>query len=63
VGPDGSLFVIEALAGSSGLYRVRPAAAPELVVAGVGLIGLAFGARGSMVVCSNDTAYRFGALA
>jgi DNA-binding beta-propeller fold protein YncE len=62
VGPDGSLFVVEALAGASGLYRVRPDAAPELVVAGTGLIGLAFGARGSMVVCSSDTAYRFGAL-
>src|SRR5262245_16034099 len=34
VGPDGALFVVEALAGSSGLYRVRPEAAPELVVAG-----------------------------
>jgi glucose/arabinose dehydrogenase len=62
VGLDDSLFVVEALAGSSGLYRVRPGAAPELVVAGTGLIGLAFGARGSMVVCSGDTAYRFGAL-
>lgn len=63
VGPDGSLFVIEALAGSSGLYRVKPGSAPELVVAGTGLIGLAFDPRGAMVVCSSDTAYRFGALA
>jgi sugar lactone lactonase YvrE len=62
VGPDGSLFVVEALAGASGLYRVTPDAAPQLVVAGTGLIGLAFGPRGSMVVCSSDTAYRFVAL-
>jgi hypothetical protein len=62
IGPDGSLFVVEALAGSSGLYRVRPGSAPELVVAGAGLIGLAFDPRGAMVVCSSDTAYRFGAL-
>jgi len=62
VASDGSLFVVEALAGSSGLYRARPGAAPELVVAGTGLIGLAFGPRGSLVVCSSDTAYRFGSL-
>jgi DNA-binding beta-propeller fold protein YncE len=62
IGPDGSLFVVEALAGFSGLYRVRPDSAPELVVAGTGLIGLAFDPHGAMVVCSSDTAYRFGAL-
>lgn len=62
VGPDGSLFVVEALAGSGGLYRVRLDAAPELVVAGNGLIGLAFDPRGAIVVCSNETAYRFGTL-
>jgi hypothetical protein len=62
IGPDGSLFVVEALAGSSGLYRVPPQSAPELVVAGDGLIGLAFDSRGAMVVCSSDTAYRFQSL-
>src|SRR5262245_33721610 len=61
-GPDHSLFVVEALAGASGLYRVRPESQPELVVAGSGLIGLAFDSRGAMVVCSNDTAYRFQSL-
>jgi sugar lactone lactonase YvrE len=59
IGPDRSLFVVEALAGASGLYRVRPESEPELVVAGSGLIGLALDARGSIVVCSSDTAYRF----
>jgi len=59
IGPDRALFVVEALAGSSGLYRVRPESEPELVVAGTGLIGLAFDARDEMVVCSSDTAYRF----
>jgi sugar lactone lactonase YvrE len=54
----GSLCVIEALAGSSGLYRLSAAAAPELVLAGPNLIGLAFDPRGGCVVCSNDTAYR-----
>ena len=59
IGPDRSLFVVEALAGASGLYRVRPESEPELVVAGSGLIGLALDPRGPIVVCSSDTAYRF----
>jgi DNA-binding beta-propeller fold protein YncE len=54
----GALFVVEALAGSSGVYRVPASGAPELVLAGPGLVGVAFNAAGSMVVASNDTAYR-----
>lgn len=56
--PEGTLFVVEALAGSSGLYRVPPSGAPELVLSGPGLVGVAFDAAGTMVVASNDTAYR-----
>jgi sugar lactone lactonase YvrE len=59
-GPDGHLYVADALSGNSGLYRFidynRP---PELVVSGPGLVGIAFGPAGQMVVASNDTAYRF----
>jgi hypothetical protein len=62
IGPDQSLFVVEALAGASGLYRVMPDSDPEPVVAGSGLIGLAFDSHGAMVVCSSDTAYRFQSL-
>ena len=54
----GTLFVVEALAGSSGLYRVRPGTEPELVLAGPGLVGVAFDAHGTLVVASNETAYR-----
>ena len=54
----GVLFAIEALAGVSGLYRMREDAAPELVLAGPGLVGVAFDPHGGLVVCSNDTAYR-----
>ncbi len=61
-GRDGTLFVVEALAGSSGLYRLEGDSEPELVVAGSGLIGLAFDPGGAMVVCSSDTAYRFPSL-
>src|SRR6185436_15820232 len=57
-GPDGSLFVVEALAGSSGLYRLSPEGTPSLVLAAPGLIGLGFDRTGGVVVCSSDTAYR-----
>lgn len=59
-GPDGSLYVVDALAGASGLYRFpHPEATPELVVAGNALVGVAFGPAGELVVSSNETAYRF----
>ena len=54
----GVLHVIEALAGQSGLYRVTDHGDAELVLAGPGLIGVAFDPNGGLVVCSNDTAYR-----
>ena len=58
--PQGVLHVAEALAGSSGIYALRLDGPRELVVAGPGLVGLAFRADGGMVVASNDTAYGFG---
>jgi sugar lactone lactonase YvrE len=57
----GTLHVVEALAGRSGLYRVRPDRQPELVLAGPGLVGVAFAPDGALVVTSNDTAYRLAA--
>ena len=54
----GALFVVEALAGSSGLYRIRADGAAELVLSGPGLVGVAFDPGGGLVVCSNETAYR-----
>ena len=56
----GSLLVVEALAGSSGLYRVRESGDPELMVAGPDLVGVACDPRGWLVVCSNESAFRFG---
>jgi sugar lactone lactonase YvrE len=55
---QGTLFVVEALAGASGLYRYRLDTTPELVLAGPSLVGVAFSADGVMVVASNETAYR-----
>jgi sugar lactone lactonase YvrE len=57
--PDGTLYVVDALAGASGLYRVPLDGPPELVVAAGALVGVAFGPRGEIAVASNETAYRF----
>jgi sugar lactone lactonase YvrE len=55
---DGTLFVVEALAGASGLYRVPAQGDPQLVLSGPGLLGVAFDTHGTVVVVSSDTAYR-----
>jgi len=58
--PDGTLHVVDALAGASGVYRfTEPDAAPQLVLSGAALVGVAFGPQGEIVVASNETAYRF----
>ena len=58
--PDGTLHIVDALAGASGLYRLPDLdGPPELVVSGAGLVGVAFGPSGELVVASSDTAYRF----
>ena len=58
--PEGELHVVDALAGRSGLYRLKDLdGEPELLVAGCGFIGVAFGPSGELAVASNDTAFRF----
>lgn len=57
-GPDGLLYVVEALAGASGLYRLPPGRDPELMASGEGFVGLAFAPSGEVFVASNDTAWR-----
>lgn len=57
----GTLHVVEALAGASGVHALRPGTAPELIVAGAGLVGLAFGPAGQMAVASNESVYLFPA--
>ena len=58
--PDGVLHIVDALAGSSGLFRLLDGETePELVVAAPSLVGVAFGGSGELVVASNETAYRF----
>ena len=57
----GDLYVVDAIAGASGLYRLaldRPSEAEE-VMSGGALIGLAFHPEGGFVLASTDTVYRF----
>jgi sugar lactone lactonase YvrE len=58
--PAGQLHVVEALAGSSGLYALRADGTVELAVAAPSLVGVAFGPDGLVSVASNDTVYRLG---
>jgi sugar lactone lactonase YvrE len=58
----GVLHVVEALAGVSGLYRLPADGEPELVLAGPGLVGVAFDMTrpggGGVAVCTSETVYR-----
>jgi DNA-binding beta-propeller fold protein YncE len=58
VSPEGTLFVVEALAGASGLYRVPDAGPPTLELAGSVLVGVTFDPSGGLFVSSSDTVYR-----
>ena len=55
---NGSLYVVEALAGVSGVYRIERNGSTTLMLAAGALVGLAFDPAGGLVVTSNDTAYR-----
>jgi sugar lactone lactonase YvrE len=58
-GPDRKLYVVDALAGASGLHRLEPDGAFTPIVTGGTLVGVAYGPDGTLVVASNETAYRF----
>ena len=57
VDADGNLYVAEALAGASGIYRVRRDGERELLVAGSALVGLALHPSGGMAVVSRESAW------
>ncbi|HVS20571.1 MAG TPA: hypothetical protein VHD88_01920 [Pyrinomonadaceae bacterium] len=55
---DDNLYVAASLRGRRGIVRISPdAIRAELVVAGMNLVGLAFSAKGEMVVATNDAVY------
>lgn len=63
-GPDNALYIVEALSGASGLYRVAPGSStpPVKVLSGAGLVGVAFDPLGGLVVASNEVAWRLDGL-
>jgi len=55
---EGNLYVAASLRGRRGIVRISPdGSEANLVVAGVNLIGLAFGSAGEMAVVSIDSVY------
>jgi sugar lactone lactonase YvrE len=57
----GTLYVVDALAGSAGLYALdvtRAKAEPELVLSAPALVGVAFDPAGGVILASNDTLWR-----
>lgn len=58
---SGMLYVADALAGASGIYRVDVAGQPpvaELLVATPVVVGLTFDPAGGLIVASNETVWR-----
>ena len=55
---EGYLYVAASLHGRRGIVRLSPdATQAEIVVAGMNLVGLAFGPKGEMVVATNEAVY------
>ena len=55
---DGNLYVAASFRGRRGIVRIsRDGGKAEVVVAGMNLVGLAFGPDGEMVVATNDSIY------
>jgi sugar lactone lactonase YvrE len=56
----GHLYVVDALAGASGLYRIRldAPATPELMLSGGPLIGLAFDPHGGIALAASEVVYK-----
>jgi len=54
----GSLYVAAALHGRRGIVKISPnASSAELFVAGMNVVGVAFGPQGEMIVATNDAVY------
>lgn len=55
---EGNLYVAASLRGRRGVVRISPGGSEaELAVAGMNIVGLAFGPAGEMVVVTNEAAY------
>lgn len=58
VDAGGTLYVVDAVAGGAGLYRVAAGRPRELVLSAPSLVGVAFDPDGGLAVASGDTVYR-----
>ncbi|MGE0815889.1 MAG: gluconolaconase [Vicinamibacterales bacterium] len=58
----GVLHVVDALAGAAAVHRVSSGAPRRPVVAGPGLVGIAFGPAGELVAATADSVFRFDAI-
>ena len=55
---EGNLYVAASLRGCRGIVRITPSGVnAELVVAGMNVVGLAFGPAGEMIVATNEAVY------
>lgn len=55
---EGNLYVVASLKGRRGVVRISAdGSQAELSVAGMNLVGLAFGSNGELVIASNDSVY------
>jgi glucose/arabinose dehydrogenase len=55
---DGNLYVAASLRGCRGIVRIAPeGSGAEIVVAGMNVVGLAFGPKGEMVLATNEAIY------
>ena len=55
---DGNLYVAASLRGRRGIVRISPDGKnAELLVAGMNIVGLAFGPHGEMIVATNEAVY------
>jgi sugar lactone lactonase YvrE len=58
---NGALYVVEALAGAAGLYRLDVSTrttTPELIVAAPALVGVTMDPRGGLILASNEVVWR-----
>jgi sugar lactone lactonase YvrE len=58
VASDGTLYVVDAMAGGAGLFRVAAGRPRELVLAAPSLVGAAFDPGGGLAAAAGDTVYR-----
>lgn len=53
----GNLYVAASMGGRRGVVRITPKAEASLVIAGSGIVGLAFGPNGAAILATNDAIY------